>query len=50
MQNAFKEIAKYVKAMRTRFNDTKLVFYDEIETLRIKYERGKDAAKKYQER
>lgn len=50
MQEAFKEIAKYIKSMRNRFNETKLVFYDEIETLRIKFERGKDAAKKYQER
>ena len=50
MQNAFIEIVNYVKEMKTRFNETKLVFYDEIETIRIKYERGPKAAKKYEDR
>ena len=31
-------------------NEIKLVYYDGIETLRIKFEQGASAAKKYQER
>ena len=50
LQEAFKEIARYIKTNRNELNEKKLVFYDEIETLRIKYEHGKGAARKYQQR
>ena len=50
LQEGFKEIVKFIKSEKTRLNETKLVFYDEIETLRIKYEHGRLAARKYQER
>ena len=39
-----------LKINKIRLNETKLVFYDEIEALRLKFEHGARAAKKYQER
>lgn len=40
----------FVKSNQVRFNESKLNFYNEIETLRLKYERGPKAAKIYQKR
>ena len=48
-QKGFTEIIDFIKANKNSFNESKLVFYDEIEILRLKYEKGNDAAKNYQQ-
>ena len=50
LQEAFSEFAKFIKKQKTELNDSKLSPYDEIETLRIKYEYGRAAARRYEQR
>lgn len=50
MQSAFDELINFLKNQKTDLNDSKLKLYDEIEALRLKYEHGTAAARRYQKR
>lgn len=50
MQQAFDDIREFIKERKSVFKSSQKAYYEEINTMRIKYERGVSEAKNYHAR